>query len=207
MVKRKLKVFLSHAPGDLSAARELYGQLAAEGWLDVWFGEERLAPGVHTNLEIEQAISTTHLAIVCISKDATTQSGLFQKELRLILDAEQNVPAGTIFVVPLKLEECEPLFQLRHKQFASYFGENREKVYLTILRSLRSRANGLGIDTTAKAVRVKTSATSAPFNKPESSIGVGGDASNSILVAGTNNNVTIIYPKDGLSPTKADLSE
>ncbi len=207
MIKRKLKVFLSHAPGDLSAARELYGQLAAEGWLDVWFGEERLGPGVDTNLEIERAISTTDLAIVCISKDATTQSGLFQKELRLILDAEQNVPAGTIFVVPLKLEECEPLFQLRHKQFASYFGESREKVYPNILRSLRSRAAGLGINTTAKALPVKTSAASMPANKPESAIGVGGDVSSSILVAGTNNNVTIIYPRDELPQTKSDLSE
>ena len=39
-----LRVFLCHSPKDNPIARELYHRLDAEGWMDVWFIEDRLLP-------------------------------------------------------------------------------------------------------------------------------------------------------------------
>lgn len=197
MGKRKLSVFLSYAPGDVVAAQTLYGQLMAEGWMDVWFGEERLTPGVDTHLEVEQAIRAADLAIICISKNATTQSGLFQKQLRLILDTAQNMPEGTIFMIPLKLEECDPPFVLRHLQFASYFEGNREKAYTGVLRSLRTRASGLGVNATAKPTAAPTSATSA-------GIGIQGNVTNSAIVSGNHNEIHVTNHIYNHKPESAD---
>lgn len=191
MAKRKLSVFLSYAAGDVAAAQTLYGQLAAEGWLDVWFSDERLSPGADTHLEIEKAISTADLAIICISKNATTQSGLFQKQLRLILDAAQNMPEGVIYMIPLKLEECEPPFLLRHLQFANYFEGNREKVYASVLRSLQTRAKTLKITTATKSV----TGTSASPEQSSAAIGVEGNVSNSAIVSGDHNVINIYNHK------------
>ena len=193
MAKRKLSVFLAHAPGDVAAARTLYGQLTGEGWLDVWLEEARLSPGADTHLEIEKAISKAHLAILCISKNATSESGIFQKQLRLILEAEQNMPEGTIFVIPLKLEECEPPFLLRRWRFANYFGEERESVYQSVLRGLRARAKELKINMEVNASPPNGETAPAAQNQSAPSITIGGDATKNIILGGNNNQLTIHY--------------
>lgn len=190
MAKQKLSVFLAHAPGDLPAARALYGQLMAEGWLDVWFGEVRLSPGMDTQLEIDQAIGQADLAIICISKNATSQSGSFHRELRLILDAAQNMPDGVIFMIPLKLEACEPPHVLRHLHFASYFGEDRQRVYESVLSSLRTRASNLRINTGVKPAPVPAKSVSTTQPGPSSRVEIRDRAQGNIIVDGKGHHVT-----------------
>jgi hypothetical protein len=43
-VDSKLRVFLCHAKEDKTTVRDLYRQLTAEGWLDVWLDEMKLSP-------------------------------------------------------------------------------------------------------------------------------------------------------------------
>jgi hypothetical protein len=195
MQKRKLKVFLSHSPNDEAAARELYDRLNDEGWMDVWLAEDKLLAGYDWNLETEKAVDAAELAIVCISKSSTTQQGLVQKELRLIWDAAQNMPQGTIFIIPLKLEECEPPYLLHSLRFADYFEKDREKGYQRLLVSLRMRASGLGIVTTKPAPdRPKTPghANAAPVTQDAqlSSVDIGGNAQGNMVIEGSNNKVT-----------------
>jgi hypothetical protein len=40
-IDRKLRVFLCHAKEDKPTVRELYRQLTAEGWMDVWLDKSR----------------------------------------------------------------------------------------------------------------------------------------------------------------------
>jgi len=64
---RSLRVFLCHASDDKPAVRELYRQLCAEGWLDVWLDEEKLLPGQEWDLEIEKAVEAADVVLVCLS--------------------------------------------------------------------------------------------------------------------------------------------
>ncbi len=198
MSKRKLKVFLSHASNDQAAGRQLYDQLNAEGWIDVWLADEKLLPGQDWNLEIEKAVNDADVAVVCISKSSTTQQGLVQKEMRLIWDASQNMPEGTIFLIPLKLEECEAPFLLRSLRFADYFEKEREKGYQRLLAGLRLRAEGLG-NVVAKSAPAHSKApaksdVSAPVQPDQIGSGdlsVGGDANNAAIFTGHHARVTI----------------
>ncbi len=141
-----LKVFLCHASDDKPVVRELGRRLRAEGWLDVWLDEEKLLPGQDWDLEIEKAVETAHIVLVCLSKHSVSKEGYVQKELRLVLDVALNMPEGSIFVIPLRLEECEIPRRLRSWQWVNYFPpENRPAACERLLASLRLRAGTLGI--------------------------------------------------------------
>ena len=70
---RPLRVFLCHAREDKPTVRELYRQLCAEGWLDVWLDEEKLLPGQNWDIEIEKAVEATDAVIVCLSSRSITK--------------------------------------------------------------------------------------------------------------------------------------
>ena len=118
---RKLRVFLCHSSQDKPIVRELYQRLNTEGWIDPWLDSEKLLPGMDWDLEIEKAVETSHIVLVCVSKQSVSKEGYIQKELRLVLDVAMNMPEGGIFLIPLKLEECEVPRRIRTWQWMDYF--------------------------------------------------------------------------------------
>ncbi len=146
MAEHKLRVFLCHASEDKSTVRELYGRLNSEGWLDVWLDEEKLYPGQDWNLEIHKAVRAAQAVIVCISRKSITKEGYVQREMRLAVDAALRMPESTIFIIPLRLEDCDLPSQLDSFQYADYFEQDQERAYQKLLVSLGMRAHSLGIN-------------------------------------------------------------
>lgn len=143
---QKLRVFLCHSSGDKPAVRELCQKLNAKGWIDVWLDEEKLLPGQDWEFEIEKALDNSDAVIVSLSRSSITKEGYVQKELRFVIDIALEKPEGAIFILPVRLEECEPPRKLRTYQYADYFPvEQRERAFQRLLASLRIRAQGLGI--------------------------------------------------------------
>lgn len=104
---RPLRVFLCHSSADKPAVRELYQKLRAEPWIEPWLDEEELFPGMNWNMEIEKAIEETDVIIVCLSNNSITKEGYVQKEIKTALDYSDYKPEGSIFIIPLRLEECD----------------------------------------------------------------------------------------------------
>ena len=46
-----------------------------------------------------------------------------QKEIRIALDAADEMPEGRIFIIPLRLEPCRVPDRLAHLQWFDYFGK------------------------------------------------------------------------------------
>ena len=136
---RKLKVFLCHASQDKPIVRELCQRLNAEGWIDPWLVEEKLLPGQDWDMEIEKAVEAADAVIVCLSSRSINKEGYIQKELRFVLDIALEKPEGAIFVIPLRLDECDIPRRLRSWQYADYFPSNRESAYDRLLKSLQTR--------------------------------------------------------------------
>ena len=103
---RKLRVFLCHSSNDKPAVRELYGRLKAEGWIDPWLDEEKLLPGQDWDLEIEKAVEASDAVIVFLSNNSVSKEGYVQRELRFVLRIADFKPEGTVFVIPMRLEDC-----------------------------------------------------------------------------------------------------
>jgi len=138
---RQLRVFLCHASGDKPAVRDLYRRLRSDG-IAPWLDEEDLLPGQDWELEISKAVRSSDAVIICLSRRAITKAGFVQKEIKDALDVADEQPEGAIFLIPLRLEECEAPERLRRWQWVDLF---RETGYERLLRALRARAESLGL--------------------------------------------------------------
>lgn len=145
---RRLHVFLCHSSSDKPAVRELYQKLHAEGWIDPWLDEEELLPGQDWDYEIDKALDNSDAVIVTMSTGSVSKEGYVQKELRYALDIALEKPEGSIFILPVRLDECERPRRLRAIQGIDYFPpERREFAYARLRSSLELRAHALGITT------------------------------------------------------------
>jgi len=145
---RPLRVFLCHSSHDKPVVRDLYRRLDAEGWIDAWLDAEKLYPGQDWNFEIEKAVEEADVILVCLTKNSVNKEGYVQRELRIVLDLADYKPEGTLFVIPVRLEECDPPRRLRTWQYADYFPESdRDRAYQRLLVSLRMRARRLDLST------------------------------------------------------------
>ncbi len=137
---RKLRVFLCHSSQNKPIVRELYQRLNAEGWIDPWLDEEKLLPGQDWDMEIERAVEASDAVIACLSNNSVTKEGYIQRELKFVLDIALEKPEGTIFVVPLRLDDCTLPRRLRSWQYVDYFpAEQRKRAYQRLLQSLNVR--------------------------------------------------------------------
>jgi len=141
---RKLRVFLCHASQDKPAVRELYKRLATESWIEPWLDEENLLPGQDFDVEIYRAARDTDAIIICLSKVSVAKEGYVNKEIRRALDAADEKPEGSIYIIPLRLDDCNPSFErLKKLHYVDYFTPNAHE---RLLKSLRLRANTLRIE-------------------------------------------------------------
>jgi formylglycine-generating enzyme required for sulfatase activity len=96
-------------------------------------------------MEIEKAVEAADAIIVCLSKGSITKEGYVQRELRTVLDFADYKPEGTLYIIPVRLEECELPRSLRKWQYADYFKGQRERAFQRLFVSLKRRADTLGL--------------------------------------------------------------
>ncbi len=138
-IKRLLKVFLCHASQDKPIVRELYQRLKAERWIDTWLDEKKLLPGQDWRLNIEEAVETSDIVIICLSSNSVSKEGFIQKEMRYAREIALEKLEGSIFLIPLRIDECDVPRGLRFYQWADYFGEKKNETYTALLESLKLR--------------------------------------------------------------------
>ena len=134
-----LNVFLCHSSSDKAVVRNLYRKLKQDA-IDPWLDEEKIPPGQNWESEINSAVRNCDAVIVCLSRSSITKEGYVQKEIRIVLNLAGEKPEGVIFLIPLKLEECEVPDKLRPYHWATLFGEGG---YEKLLQALRVRASQL----------------------------------------------------------------
>ncbi|WP_013325751.1 toll/interleukin-1 receptor domain-containing protein [Gloeothece verrucosa] len=104
--KSSIQIFLAHASEDKPQVLELYNKLQDEGYKP-WIDKEDLLPGQSWPEEIPKAIRNSDIFIACLSSTSVLKRGYIQREFRLALNFMAEMPAGQIYLIPLKLDECE----------------------------------------------------------------------------------------------------
>lgn len=137
--QRHLKVFLCYAHNDKSAVIELYQHLNRDG-IDAWLDRKKLLPGQELEWEIRKAVHMADVVIICLSRQFD-HTGLWHKEMKLVLDVAMEKPEGKIFIIPLRLEECDVPLSLRRWQWVDFFEEDG---YNRLLQALQKRAEDTG---------------------------------------------------------------
>lgn len=101
----RARIFLAHAHEDKPQVRKLYADLKASGF-DPWFDVEDLLPGQLWKQEIPKAIRDASAFIACLSSRSVEKSGYVQNEFRLALSALAERPPESIYLLPVRLDDC-----------------------------------------------------------------------------------------------------
>jgi hypothetical protein len=131
-----LHIFLCHSSSDKTPVRELYLRLRSDGF-DPWLDEQRLLPGQDWAVEIKRAVAATDVVIVCLSQRSADKAGYVQKEIKYALEVAEEQPEGTLFLIPLLLEQCAVPERLQRWQWVELFNE---RGYEMLIRALQSMA-------------------------------------------------------------------
>jgi TIR domain-containing protein len=151
-VKTLLRVFLCHSSTDKPQVRRLYDRLRADG-IAPWLDEVDLLPGQDWHIEITRAVKSADVVIVCLSKGAITKEGYVQREIKLALDVAEEKPEATIFIIPLKLEECSIPDRLSRWQWVNWYEEDG---YTRLMMSLCKRAEMMSPNLRAQLIHPDT---------------------------------------------------
>ena len=136
---RQLRVFLCHASQDKPAVRELYNALNSEGWIDPWLDKAKILPGQDWEMVIEKAVDDSDVVLVCLSGQSISKEGYVQREIRYAYDLALEKPDETIFLIPLRLDDCNVPRKLKSLHWVDYFGAGKENAYSDLLRALKLR--------------------------------------------------------------------
>jgi len=140
-VTEQLGVFLCHGSEDKMPVRELYKRLAKDGFAP-WLDEENLIPGQDWQQEITKAVRMCHVVLVCLSASSVTKEGFVQKEIKIALDVADEKPEGTIFIIPVRLQEGVNVpSRLSQWQWVNLFDDGG---YGQLVRALNIRSREIG---------------------------------------------------------------
>ncbi|MGD0346573.1 MAG: toll/interleukin-1 receptor domain-containing protein [Terracidiphilus sp.] len=100
-------VFISYAREDLDTATEIKDAIdrtGLNGWLDVRY----LRGGLPWKSQIARMIQKSDFFVAVLSKLSVEKRGYVQREIREALETALSIPESRTFIVPVRLDECEP---------------------------------------------------------------------------------------------------
>jgi hypothetical protein len=130
---QQLGIFLIHAHSDKQAVHKLYQRIVHDG-LNVWLDAERLQPGQDWQHEIRKALLKSDVIIVCLSQRFNKQHGYRHEELKLALEKANFISSDDVYIIPVRLEECETPEPLRHLHRVDLFKKDGYKKLIHVLR-------------------------------------------------------------------------
>jgi formylglycine-generating enzyme required for sulfatase activity len=118
------RIFLCHASEDKAQVREAYHRLHTINGFEPWLDEEDLLPGQDWTREIPRALQKSDFILIFFSRNSVAKRGYVQREMKLALDALQELPEGTIHTIPVRLDDCEVPESFQHYHYANLFAPN-----------------------------------------------------------------------------------
>jgi len=121
----RIRVFLAYAQEDRRKVQMLYDELQSAGF-EPWMDTAKLLPGQNWPRAIQRAIEVSDFVLINFSHRSVKKRGHFQAELRYALDLAKRVPLGDIFLVPVRLSECEVPREIAEKtQYIDLFPDHQ----------------------------------------------------------------------------------
>jgi hypothetical protein len=102
---KPIQIFLCHASEDKAAVETIYDRLKGLGY-SPWLDKKDLLPGQRWRVEIPKALRASDYILICLSKASVAKRGYVQNEFKLALEVLQEIPEGTIYGIPVRLDDC-----------------------------------------------------------------------------------------------------
>jgi hypothetical protein len=128
-----VQIFLNYASEDERHVKTLYQKLHKKGFKP-WMDKLNILPGEDWELSIDKAIQYSDFFLACVSKTSIQKRGYVQLELKQALKSWQKKFADDIYLIPVRLDDCELPEILRKFQWVDFFDKRRW--WTNLLRSL-----------------------------------------------------------------------
>ena len=139
------RTFISYAHDDhdRQVARRLYRDLLTAGHAP-WLDDEDLLPGDDWAARITEEIRQCKYFLALLSATSLDKRGFVQRELRMALDVLDTIPIDERFLIPLRLDRCEPkdqrLARLHWTDLFPNYEVGLHKVYARLTAAGTSKA-------------------------------------------------------------------
>lgn len=127
-----MKIFLCHSKYDKTFVREIYGELSRLGF-SPWLDEKNILPGQDWRKEITDAVKSSDLVLVFLSKTSVNKRGYLHKEISIALDAALELPENEIFIIPVRTNDCDVPPRLARWQWVDVFSSKEIERLLSFL--------------------------------------------------------------------------
>jgi formylglycine-generating enzyme required for sulfatase activity len=135
------RIFLCHASEDKIQVRDVYQRLAVITGFEPWLDEEELLPGQLWEAEIPRALKASDFILIFFSSTSVAKRGYVQREMKLALDAWQEIPGTMIHTIPVRLDECEIPEPFRRYHYANLFDPHGfDRLVRALHRGLEQRS-------------------------------------------------------------------
>lgn len=137
---KPLRIFMAYSREDRLRVLELHQKLiiiGAQPWLD----EIDLLPGSVWKTALEEALRDSDVVLVCLTPAYSAKIGFAQVELKLVLQRAAEHPDDSIFVIPVRLEDCDIPEPLKQRQWVNLYEPNGLP---RLLNALRAKCKQIG---------------------------------------------------------------
>ncbi len=117
------QVFLSYATEDYEKVKKLHDRLLDVGYRP-WIDKEGIPPGSKWMPAIERAIQSSDFFLACLSKNSVNKKGVLQAELRGAMHILYGKKDTDIYLIPVRLDDCDPPSKLRPFQYVDLYIED-----------------------------------------------------------------------------------
>lgn len=135
-------VFLSYTRQDQKEVEKIYGYLKLAGHAP-YMDTENLLGGENWEQALYKAIETSDIFIFCISNNSLERRGILKKEIKRALEKLEGMLSDDIYIIPVRLEDCPYLEELKHLQALDWFEiRQRKKILESIQVAMQRRKKG-----------------------------------------------------------------
>lgn len=131
------KVFISYAREDYQYAKDIYEFLEANNFKP-WMDKKKLIVGQRWENQIMSELKTADFIIILLSKTSVAKRGFVQREFKYALKYAEEKLNSDIFILPIKLDDCEVPEELAIFNWAEY---NEYETYIEIVDALNIQRN------------------------------------------------------------------
>jgi hypothetical protein len=122
-VNAAAQIFLSYAREDRQKVESLYQQLSDAGFRP-WMDTKDIFAGEKWQRSIQHALQQSQFFLACLSVTSVTKRSYLRREFREALEKRQEMLDSDIYLIPVRLEECEIPEELREHQGVDLFAED-----------------------------------------------------------------------------------
>lgn len=138
-----MKVFLSYPSEHLEVALEIKNFVRSVG-IECWFDKDSLVAGEDWDRARRKGLVEADVVLLLCAAQTTARNGVYQREINEAIELLKDRRLGTIYIVPLRIEDAPLPAELSRFQYVDHFDAAwRRKLAVGLARATTEKGEDL----------------------------------------------------------------